>query len=124
MREVAVDELLRLILGSFFAVAALGGLLALPLALAGGQQRKNDCPGKVVCPLTCGEVCRDRGPLAGKKIDSTRADCPGQIECPLTGELVGRDKCPVATVSKEARASNADASGDESELPACCRDNK
>ncbi len=50
------------------------------------------CPGRLVCPLTGEEVCKDDCPL----VDASRSDCPGQIECPLTGELVCRDRCPLA----------------------------
>jgi hypothetical protein len=94
------------------AVIALGGLFALPLAFAGTQ--RSDCPGKVVCPLTGEEVCKDECPLAAKKSGTTWADCPGQIECPLTGDLVCRDQCPVADVTKNGEAG----------LPACCRGKK
>ena len=50
-----------------------------------------DCPGKVECPLTGEQVCKDQCPL----IDADRADCPGKVECPLTDELVCKDRCPV-----------------------------
>ena len=71
-----------------------------------------DCPGKVTCPITGEEVCKDKCPL----IDADRADCPGKIECPITGELVCRDRCPLG--------SSADASVSDAELPACCRGKK
>ncbi len=99
------------------AVVALSGVLAYPLAFAGTQ--RSDCPGKVVCPLTGNEVCKDQCPLSVKKTDSTRADCPGQIECPLTGELIGREKRPAATAKMEA-VTQADAAA-EDDLPPCCR---
>jgi hypothetical protein len=88
----------KLTLWSSFVVIALGVILAYPLAFADGRHERSDCPGKVICPLTGEEVCKDRCPLTVKKTDSTRADCPGQIECPLTEELVCRDQCPVATL--------------------------
>lgn len=72
------------------------------------------CPGKIQCPLTGEEVCKDKCPL----IDADRSDCPGKVECPLTGELVCRDKCPLN--SKDAEVSiKAD-----SDLPPCCRKKK
>lgn len=74
----------------------------------GGE--RSDCPGKVICPLTGEEVCRDRCPA----IDSSRADCPGQVECPLTGELDCRDRCPLGD----------SVAATESELPPCCRGRK
>ena len=71
-----------------------------------------DCPGKVVCPITGEEVCKDQCPL----IDASRSDCPGKIECPLTGELVCRDECPLGAGKAEAQA--------KSDLPPCCRGKK
>jgi hypothetical protein len=72
------------------AVAALvGGSSAYQLASSG--PRRADCPGRIICPITGDEVCRDRCPL----VDPDRPDCPGKIECPLTGELVCRDRCPL-----------------------------
>ena len=114
-----------LALRSAVAVLALSGLVALPLAFAGARQERSDCPGKVVCPLTGEEVCKDRCPLAAKarKTDATRADCPGQVECPLTGELVCRDECPVTDAAKPAETT-APASEEEAELPPCCRNRK
>lgn len=68
-----------------------------------------DCPGKMVCPITGEQVCRDQCPL----VDANRLDCPGKIECPLTGELVCGDECPLGA-----------ASGTASDLPPCCRSSK
>jgi len=82
------------ILWNAFAVLALGGLFAFPLAFAGTQ--RSDCPGKVVCPLTGEDVCKDQCPLGAKK-----TDCPGQIECPVADDLKN-----------------------EVERPACCRAQK
>lgn len=72
------------------AVAVLigGGLGAYQLARAG---ERPDCPGKIICPLTGEEICKDQCPL----IDPNRPDCPGKIQCPLTEELVCRDRCPL-----------------------------
>lgn len=67
------------------------------------------CPGRVVCPLTGEEICKDHCPL----VDASRSDCPGKIECPLTGEFVCRDRCPLGAADSKVSA--------ESELPACCR---
>lgn len=54
-----------------------------------------DCPGKIICPITGEEICKDQCPLT----DPDRPNCPGRIECPLTGELVCRDRCPLGPVS-------------------------
>ncbi len=113
-----------LVLRSAVAVLALGGAVALPLAFAGARQERSDCPGKVVCPLTGEEVCKDRCPLAVKKTDATRADCPGQVECPLTGELVCLDRCPVANHAKTADTKETLVSEGGAELPPCCRNKK
>jgi hypothetical protein len=102
----------KLTLWNALAVIALGGLLALPLAFAGTQ--RSDCPGKVVCPLTGEEICKDQCPLAAKKTGTTRAECPGQIECPLTGDVVCRDQCPVADLTTKEEAGLSD----------CCRQKK
>lgn len=114
----------KLTLWSSFTLIALGGLLAYPLAFAGGRQERSDCPGKVACPLTGEEVCKDRCPLAAKTTDSTRADCPGQVECPLTGEPVCLDKCPVTNAAKPTETEEVLASAEEAALPACCRNRK
>ena len=112
-------------LWSGLAVLVVGGLAALPLAFAGGEKNRQrpDCPGKIVCPLTGGQVCADRCPL-GAPTGATastganitpggRQDCPGTIPCPLTGEEVCKDQCPVTA---EAEATTA-----ADELPPCCR---
>jgi len=78
----------------------------------GGTTKRADCPGKVICPITGEEVCKDQCPL----IDASRADCPGKIECPLTGELVCRDRCPLG--------SGTDAAASDRALPPCCRAKK
>ena len=116
----------KLIVPSLLGLVALVGLAAAyPLAKASNGAERSDCPGKVVCPLTGEEVCKDRCPLAakGEKTDPTRADCPGQIECPLTGELVCRDKCPATEAAKPAEKA-AVASEEEADLPPCCRNKK
>jgi len=67
------------------------------------------CPGRLVCPLTGEEVCKDECPL----VDASRSDCPGRIECPLTSELVCRDRCALASTNSSASI--------EAEPPLCCR---
>ncbi len=111
---------------SVFAVVALSGLVALPLAFAGvgAQTQRADCPGKVVCPLSGQEVCKDECPLAATKTASTRADCPGQIACPLTGELVCKDQCPVGQAVKADTSTKAGAAAEDADLPPCCRNLK
>jgi hypothetical protein len=113
----------KLALWGVFAVVVFGGLVALPLAFAGAgaQKQRADCPGKVVCPLTGEEVCKDQCPLAAKKTASTRADCPGQVECPLTGELVCKDQCPVGDAAKAEASTKAAAAAEDTDLPPCCR---
>lgn len=73
---------------------------------------RSDCPGKINCPITGEEVCKDQCPL----IDAKRSDCPGKIECPLTGKLVCRDECPLGANKVKAKA--------DSDLPPCCRAKK
>lgn len=53
----------KLVRRSVFAALALSGAVALPLAFASNRQERSDCPGKVVCPLTGEEVCRDQCPV-------------------------------------------------------------
>lgn len=96
--------------------AKKGWLLAmLVLGAAAGAHgfsqvgEQSTCPGRLVCPLTGEEVCKDDCPL----VDASRPDCPGKIECPLTGELVCRDRCPVAATDSRTNG--------ESKLPPCCR---
>ena len=115
----------KMALRGAFLIMALGGLVALPLAFASGEKNgeRQDCPGKVTCPLTGEEVCKDRCPLAAKAAASTasvsvREDCPGKVACPLTGEEICKDQCPVTASATAVSASSADASDD---LPACCR---
>lgn len=81
----------------------LGGLAAYAFAFADGSSL---CAGKIICPLTGEEVCKDQCPL----IDRDRPDCPGKIECPLTGELVCRDECPLVKSESWARS-----------MPTCCQ---
>ena len=87
----------KLALTSLFGLVALVGLAAAyPLASASGSKNtRSDCPGKVTCPLTGEEVCKDRCPLAAKKTDAAKL-----------------------TDTKETLAS------EEAELPACCRNKK
>lgn len=116
----------RLTIMSLFGVLALGLVAAAyPLATANTKTERSDCPGKVVCPLTGQEVCKDQCPLTARatKTDATRTDCPGQVECPLTGELICRDKCPVTDAAK-TDDTTATASEEEAELPPCCRNKK
>lgn len=89
---------------SLAAVAALSGFVAYPLVFASTET--SDCPGKVVCPVTGEEVCKDRCPL----LDAERSDCPGKVECPLDAELVCRDECPLEMASARKDAA-----------PSCCQ---
>ncbi len=91
------------------AVLALtGGLFAYQLAFASGGRA--ECPGKIICPITGEEICKDQCPL----MDQDRPDCPGKIECPLTGDLVCRDRCPLG--AEKAKADTA--------VPSCCQGRK
>lgn len=89
---------------------AVGVLLVVGVSVAASSfavgTARQDCPGKIICPLSGEEVCKDRCPL----IDADRADCPGKIECPLTGELVCRDQCPLGASAET-----------ESALAPCCQ---
>ena len=76
--------------GWFLAVLVLGAAAGAYGFSQVGEQTA--CPGRLICPLTGEEVCKDECPL----VDLSRPDCPGRIECPLTGELVCRDRCAVA----------------------------
>lgn len=117
----------RLTIMSLFGVLALGLVAAAyPLATANTDEaERSDCPGKVFCPLTGQEVCKDQCTLTARatETDATRADCPGQIDCPLTEELVCRAKC-LAIAAAKPGAMTALASEEEAELPACCRNEK
>ena len=95
--EVVVMRKMAMVLG--LAAIAVVGVAAYPLAFASVET--SSCPGKVVCPLTGDEVCKDRCPL----IDQQRADCPGKVECPLTGELVCSDECPLGLASAVSKPS-------------------
>lgn len=115
----------NLALKGAFLVFALGGLVALPLAFASGDKSevRRDCPGKVVCPLTGEEVCKDRCPLAtGKAKAETRQDCPGKVTCPLTGEEVCKDECPVGAAAPTTATTGTAETADE--LAPCCRNLK
>lgn len=90
------------------AVAVLATATVGSLKLAQAQADRPDCPGKIVCPLTGEQVCRDRCPT----VDPNRSDCPGRILCPLTGEPVCRDRCPIGG----AATKDADMGG----KPLCC----
>ncbi len=74
-------------------------------SLVDSQLSRPDCPGKIVCPLTGEEVCKDLCPLQ----ETARDDCPGKVLCPLTGEPVCVDRCPLQK------------SADKQALPPCCR---
>lgn len=93
-------------------LAATGLIAAGSVRLGQWTAERADCPGKIVCPLTGEEVCRDRCPT----VDPNRPDCPGRIVCPLTGELVCRDRCPVGADGK------ADKPTEGSDEPSCCAD--
>ena len=94
-----------------FAFAATGLIAAGGVRLGQQAPARPDCPGKIVCPLTGEEVCRDLCPT----VDPHRPDCPGRIVCPLTGELVCRDRCPLGKTERPGQTTN----GSEA-LPPCC----
>ncbi len=68
------------------------------------QTQRPDCPGRIICPLTGEEVCKDLCPLQ----ETAREDCPGKILCPLTGEPVCVDRCPLQKENQQGER-------------ACCR---
>ncbi len=88
-------------------VALLLGGTVFAFGIPGVNADRADCPGKITCPLTGDEVCKDQCPL----LDADRADCPGKVTCPLTGELVCKDRCPLEKADSDA-----------ADLPPCCRD--
>ncbi len=53
---------MKRVLLSLTAVVAIGMVVAVAAGAAGLQ--RSDCPGKVSCPLTGEEVCKDQCPLA------------------------------------------------------------
>ena len=62
----------------WIATAALllaGGVFAYNLASA--RAHRSDCPGKIICPITGEEICRDRCPLgaAPTASETTPACC-------------------------------------------------
>jgi len=67
-----------------FVVVALGGLVALPLAFASGEESgpRQDCPGKVVCPLTGEEVCKDECPVGATAAKATVSTMEAADELP------------------------------------------
>ncbi len=102
----------KLLLSLAAAAVLCGAAYSLAFATSG---ERSDCPGKVVCPITGEEVCKDRCPL----LDAARDDCPGKVECPLTGELVCRDECPIeATAATAANTNTASSCGRDA---GCCK---
>jgi len=85
----------KLMLGLASAAVLVGATYSLAFATNSPSSQRSDCPGKIVCPITGDEVCRDRCP----QVDAARTDCPGQVDCPVTGELVCRDNCPLDTAA-------------------------
>lgn len=56
------------------AVVLTGGLFAYQLAFASGGRA--DCPGKIICPITGEEICKDQCPLGAEKAkDAAVPDC-------------------------------------------------
>jgi len=99
--------MLNRILSLAVLLSAAAGITAFAMASSGSE--RSDCPGKIVCPLTGGLVCKDRCPL-----DQTaeRNDCPGRIVCPLTGAPVCKDRCPLGETAAAAPLT---------QRPPCCR---
>ena len=91
------------------SAAFVGLVVVTSIVFAQTAGERQDCPGKITCPQTGEQVCRDKCPT----VDSTRPDCPGRIVCPLTGELVCKDRCPL---KKDSVAS----SQTEGKVPSCC----
>jgi hypothetical protein len=95
---------------AFALSAALVGLVAVTsIVLAQTSGERPDCPGKIVCPQTGEQVCRDKCPT----VDPSRPDCPGRIVCPLTGELVCQDRCPL-------KKDSVGSTKTEGKVPSCC----
>lgn len=91
------------------SAAFVGLVVVTSIVFAQTGAERPDCPGKIVCPQTGEQVCRDKCPT----VDQSRPDCPGRIVCPLTGELVCKDRCPL---KKDSLGS----SQTEGKVPSCC----
>jgi len=57
------------------------------------DSHRENCPGKILCPVNGKIICKDRCPL--HKDDSHRANCPGKILCPVNGKIICKDRCPL-----------------------------
>ena len=67
------------------SITLVGIVAVTSIVLAKTGAERPDCPGKIVCPQTGEQICRDKCPTA----DATRADCPGRI----VGQYLGSDIC-------------------------------
>ena len=79
----------------WFVTAALLGSGALTYALASGEKRE-DCPGKIICPLTGQEICKDQCPLGSKAV--TPYCSSGEVARPRS-----RLRVPASTPSARTR---------------------
>ncbi len=91
------------------AALAVGFIAVTGIVFAQSRGQRADCPGRITCPLTGEEICRDKCPT----IDPSRSDCPGRIVCPLTGKLVCKDRCPLAKTSSASDTAKG-------KVPPCC----
>jgi hypothetical protein len=121
--EVTVKRIALILVG--LGVLALGTTYALSIR---GAERQ-DCPGKIICPITGELICSDQCPLedgAGHTLrppvqktsvpagetalaggDPSDSD---MIICPITGEPIEADRCPL----------RGDGAGEAGSVPPCC----
>ena len=90
-------------------VALVSFMVVAAIVLDHPGAERQDCPGKIVCPQTGEQICRDKCPT----VDASRADCLGRIVCPLTGKLVCKDRCP-------AKQDSVDSRQNQDKTPSCC----
>lgn len=72
------------------AIAGVVGLLGVGtgwMAVGASNSTRPDCPGKIVCPLTGEQVCKDRCPVTAAHIPPTAAEtaetlCGGACPAP------------------------------------------
>jgi hypothetical protein len=71
---------------------------ALVAAVAQPEAGRSDCPGKIVCPLTGEEVCRDHCPLSADVVNATqgpreKASTPASQTTGCCSDQVGPTTC-------------------------------
>jgi len=67
------ETLMRKRIVSVMILLAIG---ATAYAAASARSQRQDCPGKIICPLTGEPVCKDRCPLGGEIASEQTTDLP------------------------------------------------